>query len=152
MPQTMGRKRRRPRLPTHPDRSAELAVPEPPFEPGDALGLRPVRESEGRPLRFAVFHAGEKRRGIGLNTGELFAGALDPALVRRPPALQRRDITRQMFGTGTDELHTKVSNETQYPRPWRRTSSARPPSLELEQTRWTPARQARRWRRSKARR
>jgi hypothetical protein len=41
-----------------------------------------------------------------MNAGELFACGLDTALVvGRPPALQRGDVTRKVFGTGTDELH-----------------------------------------------
>jgi hypothetical protein len=106
MPQTMGRKRRSTWLPPQPDASAELAVPEPAPEAGEALGRRTVWESDGRTLSFAVFHAGEKRRCIGMNAGELFACGLDTALVvGRPPALERGDVTRKVFGTGTYELH-----------------------------------------------
>src|SRR6059058_5455804 len=106
MPQTMGRKRRRTRLPPQPDASAELAVPEPAPEAGEPPGRRTVWESDGRTLSFAVFHAGEKRRCMGMNAGELFACGLDTAIVvGRPPALERGDVTRKVFGTGTDELH-----------------------------------------------
>jgi hypothetical protein len=102
----MGWERRSTWLPPQPDASAELAVPEPTLEARDALGRRTVWESDGRTLGFAVFHAGEKRRCIGMNAGELFACGLDTALVvGRPPALERSDVTRKVFGTGTDELH-----------------------------------------------
>jgi hypothetical protein len=41
-----------------------------------------------------------------MNAGELLACGLDTTLVvGRPPALQRGDVTRKVFGTGTDELH-----------------------------------------------
>src|SRR5207245_10604375 len=106
MPQTMGRKRRSTWLPPQPDASAELAVPEPAPEAREALGRRTVWESDGRTLSFAVFHAGEKGRCIGTNAGELFACGLDTALVvGRPPPLERVDVARKVFGTGTDELH-----------------------------------------------
>ena len=106
MPQTIGRKRRRTWLPPHPDASAEFAVPEPALEAREALGRRTVWKSDGRPLSFAVFHAGEKRRCIGMNAGELFACSLDTALVvGRPPTLERSDVTRKMFGAGTHEIH-----------------------------------------------
>src|SRR2546423_2041395 len=106
MPQTMGRKRRSPRLPPQPDASAELPVPEPAPDAWEALGRRTVRKSDGRTLSFAVLHAGEKRRRIGLNARELFARGLETALVvGRPPALERGDVTRKVFGTRTDELH-----------------------------------------------
>src|SRR5207253_11080351 len=97
MPQTIGRKRRRTWLPPHPDASAEFAVPEPALEAREALGRRTVWKSDGRPLSFAVFHAGEKRRCIGMNAGELFACRLDTALVVcRPPTRARRDGTRKL--------------------------------------------------------
>jgi hypothetical protein len=103
----MGRKRRSTWLPPQPDASAELAVPEPALDAREALGRRTVWKSEGRTLSFAVFHAGEKRRCIGMNAGEVFACGLDTALVvGSPPALERGDVTRKVFGTGTDELHT----------------------------------------------
>src|SRR5205823_14873673 len=105
MPQTMGRERRSTWLPPQPDASAELAVPEPAPDAREAFGQRTVWESDGRTLSFAVFHAGEKRRCIGLNAGELFARGVETALVvGRPPALERGDVTRKVFGTGTDEL------------------------------------------------
>src|SRR5207237_5717456 len=117
MPQTIGRKRRRTWLPPHPDASAEFAVPEPALEAREALGHRTVWKSDGRSLSFAVFHAGEKRRGIGMNAGELFACDLDTALVVvRPPLLQRCDVTRKVFGTGTDELHAYAPNENEMSR------------------------------------
>src|SRR5438445_12862826 len=104
MPQTMGRKRRSTWLPPQPDASAELAVPEPAPEAREALGRRTVWESDGRTLSFAVFHAGEKRRCIGMNAGEVFACDLDTALVVvGPPALQRCDVARKVFGSGTVE-------------------------------------------------
>src|SRR5438552_8807295 len=107
MPQTIGRKRRRTWLPPHPDASAEFAVPEPALEAREALGRRTVWKSDGRPLSFAVFHAGEKRSSIGKNAGELFACSLDTSLVvGRPPTLERSDVTRKMFGAGTQELHS----------------------------------------------
>src|SRR2546428_12159035 len=106
MPQTMRRKRRSTWLPPQPDASAELAVPEPAPEAREALGRRTVWESDRRTLSFAVFHAGEKRRCIGLNAGELFARGLDTALVVvRPPTFERGDVARKVFGTGTDKLH-----------------------------------------------
>jgi hypothetical protein len=102
----MRRKRRSTWLPPQPDASAELAVPEPAPEAREAFGRGTVWESDGRTLGFAVFHAGEKRRCIGLNAGELFACGFDTALVVvRPPTLERGDVTRKVFGTGTDELH-----------------------------------------------
>src|SRR5882724_2976832 len=108
MPQTMGWERRSTWLPPQPDASAELAVPEPAPKARDALGRRTVWESDGRALSFAVFHAGEKRRRIGLNAGELFARGLDTALVvRRPATLERSDIARKVFGAGTHEMHTR---------------------------------------------
>ena len=106
MPQTMGWERRSTWLPPQPDASAELAVPEPAPEARDALGRRTVWESDGRTLSLAVFHAGEKRRCIGMNAGELFACSVDTALVvGRPPTLERSDVARKLFGTGTDESH-----------------------------------------------
>src|SRR5256885_11148833 len=108
MPQTMGRKRRSPRLPPQPDASAELPVPEPAPDAWEALGRRTVWKSDGMTLSFAVFHAGEKRRCIGLNAGELFACGLDTALVVvRPPTLERGDIARKVFGAGTHQLHIR---------------------------------------------
>src|SRR4029077_15716926 len=108
MPQTMGRKRRSTWLPPQPDAAAEFAVPEPAPEAREALGRRTVWKSNGRTLSFAVFHAGEKRRCIGLNAGELFACGRETALVVvGPSALERGDVTRKVFGTGTDELHTR---------------------------------------------
>src|SRR5467141_237783 len=108
MPQTMGWKRRSTWLPPQPDAAAEFAVPEPAPEARQALGHRTVWKSDGRTLSFAVFHAGEKRRCIGLNAGELFACGLDTALVvGRPPTLERSDIARKVFGAGTHQLHTR---------------------------------------------
>src|SRR5438045_9196625 len=108
MPQTMGRQRRSTWLPPQPDASAELAVPEPAPEAREALARRTVWESDGRTLSFAVFHAGEKRRCISMNAGELFACSVDPALVvGRPPTLERGDVARKVFGAGTHELHTR---------------------------------------------
>src|SRR5436189_6405296 len=107
MPQTMGRQRRSTWLPPQPDAAAEFAVPEPAPEAREALGHRTVWERDGRTLSLAVFHAGEKSRCIGLNASELFTYGLDTALVvRRPPALQRSDVARKVFGNGTHELHT----------------------------------------------
>src|SRR5205809_4324610 len=121
MPQTMGRERRSTWLPPQPDASAELAVPEPAPEAREALGRRTVWESDGRTLSFAVFHAGEKRRCIGMNAGELFACGLDTTLVvGRPPALERGDVARKVFGTGTDDLHEEAPNEAKLSHRWRR--------------------------------
>src|SRR5438067_10412281 len=107
MSQAIRRQRRSTWLPSQPDASAELAVPKPAPEAREALGHRTVWKSDGRTLSFAVFHAGEKCRCIGLNTGELFACGVETALVvRRPPTLERCDIARKVFGTGTHELHT----------------------------------------------
>src|SRR5438874_7960111 len=107
MPQTMGRERRSTWLPPQPDAPAELAVPEPAPEAREPLGRRTVWKNDGRTLRFSVFHTGEKRRCIGLNTRELFVCGLDTALVvGRPPTLKRGDVARKVFGTGTHELHT----------------------------------------------
>src|SRR5207302_8427941 len=106
MPQTMRRKRRHTWLPPQPNASAKLAVPEPALEARDAFGRRTVWESDGRTLSFAVFHAGKKRRCIGMNSGELFAYSVDTALVvGRPPTLERGDVARKVFRTGTDDLH-----------------------------------------------
>src|SRR5512140_2407867 len=106
MPQTMGRKRHSTWLPPQPDAAAEFAVPEPAPEAREALGRRTVWKSNRRTLSFAVFHAGEKRRCIGLNTGEFFACGLDTSLVvGRPPTLERSDVARKVFGCGTAELH-----------------------------------------------
>src|SRR5205807_9193411 len=106
MSQAIGRKRRSTWLPSQPNAAAELAVPEPAPEAREALGRRTVWKSDGRTLSFAVFHAGDKRRCIGLNAGELFACRLDTALViGRPPTPERGDVARKVFGTGTDERH-----------------------------------------------
>src|SRR5437764_14980974 len=114
MSQTMRRKGRSAWLPPQPDTSAKLAVPEPALEARDALGRRTVGESDRKTLGFAVFHTGEKRRCIGMNAGKLFACSLGAALVvGRPPALERGDVTREVFGTGTDELHAQAPNEIQ---------------------------------------
>jgi len=71
----------------------------------------PIRGDVQARLRkrsFAVFHAGEKRRCIGLNAGELFACGLDTALVvGRRPTLERSDVARKVFGAETHELHTR---------------------------------------------
>src|SRR5438093_11740580 len=108
MPQTIGRKHRRTWLPPHPDAAAEFAVPEPAPEAREAPGRRTVWKSDGRTLSFAVFHAGEKRRCIGLNAREFFACGLDTALVvGRPPTLERSDVARKVFWAGTHELHTR---------------------------------------------
>src|SRR5437763_5335569 len=108
MPQTIGRKRRSTCLPSQPDASAEFAVPEPAPEAREPPGCRTVWKSNGRTLGFAVFHAGEKRRWIGMNAGQLFACGLDTALiVGRPPSLERSDVARKVFGAGTHELHTR---------------------------------------------
>src|SRR5438552_4586385 len=126
MPQTMGRKRRSTWLPPQPDASAELAVPEPAPEAREALGRRTVWESDGRTLSFAVFHAGEKRRCIGMNAGELFACSVDTALVvGRPPTLERGDVARKVFGTWTDELHALAPNEKELSHRWRERGSSR---------------------------
>jgi hypothetical protein len=43
-----------------------------------------------------------------MNAGELFACSVDTALVvGRPPTLERSDVARKVFGTGTHELHTR---------------------------------------------
>ena len=106
MSETIGWERRSAWLPPQPDAPAELAVPEPAPEAREALGRRTVWKSDGRTFGFAVFQAGEKRRCIGLNAGELFACGLDTALVvGRPSTLERGDVARKVFGTGTDELH-----------------------------------------------
>src|SRR5260370_17086423 len=100
MPQTMGWERRSTWLPPQPDASAELAVPEPAPEARDALGRRTVWESDGRTLSFAVFHAAEKRRCIGVNPGGLFACSVTtPLVVRQPPPLHRPTTTHTLFGT-----------------------------------------------------
>src|SRR5436305_13722744 len=112
MPQTIRRKRRSTWLPPHPDAAAEFAVPEPAPEAWEALGRRTVWKSDGRPLSFAVFHAGEKCRCIGMNAGEHFACGLDTTLVvGRPPTLERSDVTRKMFGAGKHELHGQAPND-----------------------------------------
>src|SRR3989440_11737686 len=101
MSQTMRREGRSAWLPPQSDASTELAIPEPALEARDALGRRTVWESDGRTLSFAVFHAGEKRRGIGMNAGELFTCGRDTTLVvGRPPTLERGDGARKVFGTG----------------------------------------------------
>src|SRR5437763_16484222 len=101
MSQTIGRQRRSAWLPSQPDASAELAVPEPAPEAREALGRRTVWKSDGRTLSFAIFHAGDKRLCIGLNAGELVACRLDTALVvGRPPTLKRRDVARKVFVAG----------------------------------------------------
>jgi hypothetical protein len=42
-----------------------------------------------------------------LDARELFATGFNAALVvSRPPAFQRSDVARKVFGPGTDELHT----------------------------------------------
>jgi hypothetical protein len=99
-------------LPPQPDAAAEFAIPEPAPEAWEALGRRTVWESDGRTLRFAIFHTGQKRRGIGINAGELFACGRDTALiVGRPPPLQRSNVARKVFETGTNEFH-RVSRLT----------------------------------------
>src|SRR5207253_9698537 len=126
MPQTMGRKRRSTWLPPQPDASAELAVPEPAPEAREALGRRTVWESDGRTLSFAVFHAGEERRSIGVNAGELFVCGLDTALaVGRPPTLERSDVARKVFGTGSHKLHTYAPNENKLTDHWHRPARLR---------------------------
>src|SRR3954452_22516613 len=101
MPQTIGRQCRSTWLPSQADAAAEVAVPEPAPEAREALGQRTIWECNGRTLSFAVFHAGEECRRIGPNARELFACGLDTALVViRPPTLERRDVARQVFGTG----------------------------------------------------
>src|SRR5262245_38672652 len=106
MPQTIGRKRRSALLPPQPDASAEFAVPEPAPEAWEAFGRRTVWEGNGRPLAFAVFHAGEKRRCVRMNAGKLFVCRRDTALVvGRPPTLERSNVARKVFRTGTHELH-----------------------------------------------
>src|SRR6476620_367060 len=108
MPQTMARQRRSTWLPSQPDAAAELAVPEPTLEAREALGGRTVWESDGRTLSFAVFHAGEKRRCIGLNAGKPFTCGLDTAfVVGRPITLERSDVARKVLGARTHELHTR---------------------------------------------
>src|SRR5438094_10225958 len=106
MPQTIRRKRRSTWLPPHPDAAAEFAVPEPAPEAREALCRRTVWESDGRPLSFAVFHAGEKRRCIGLNAGELFAcGLLASLVIGRPPTLERGNVAEKVFRARADKLH-----------------------------------------------
>src|SRR3954447_1813708 len=104
MPQTIGRQCRSTWLPPHTDAAAELVIPEPSPEAREALGHRPIWKCNGRTLSFAVFHADEECRCVGPNARELFACGLDTALVViRPPMLERRDVARKMFGTGTDK-------------------------------------------------
>src|SRR5438094_8756721 len=98
MPQTIRRKRRSTWLPPHPDAAAEFAVPEPAPEVREALGRRTIWKSDGRTLSIAVFHAGEKRRCIGMNAGEIFPRGLDTALGDgRLPTRERRDLASKRF-------------------------------------------------------
>jgi hypothetical protein len=114
----MRRERRSTRLPAQPDAPAELAIPEPAPEARKALRRRTVWESDGRTLGFAIFHAGEKRRRVGLNAGELFACGLETALVvGRPPTLERSDAAGKVFRTGTHELHKSSPNENKISHP-----------------------------------
>jgi hypothetical protein len=101
-----------PGLPPKSDASAELTVPKPALEARKAPGRRTVRESDRGTLPFTVFQAGEKRRCVSSNAGELFVCGRHTALVvDRPPTLERGDIAEKVFWTRTHELHAYAPNE-----------------------------------------
>src|SRR4051794_20760519 len=106
MTETMGRERGSARLPSKPDTSAKLAVPQPALEAGKTLGNRTVRQSHGRSFALAILHAVQKRDWIGLYACQLLTRRLFASLVvGRPAALERGHIPGKMFKAKANKLH-----------------------------------------------
>src|SRR2546423_10836883 len=109
----MRRKFGGPWLPSQPDASTELAVPQPALETRNTPGHRTVGKSHGRSLAVSVFHAVEKRDWISLNVCEFVARRLQtPLVVGRPAAFERGDVVGKMFRARANKLHVDLAPNT----------------------------------------